>query len=734
VRRARRAAVGGDLVTTKPTGVRVDPDALARLLGVEIDEPDTAAGAASDTSDTAAEPVDLDQYPRIKAALDKNTGDRSADQYRVLGACTDARLTLAQARWVIQQRPDLAERLAGRSDDDVLTCWQKLNDNATDFGAGSPDHDDRFAAADEWDPPSAPLNVATRIYDQRHRDQEGRRTLISWRSTFMKWCGTHWEEADDAALRSSVYAQIGPKGWYWHATTYDLEKRRWNPDRNKVSNVMDALAAIAHQAAATNTPAWLGGDCATDPTQLIACRNGLLDLNTRTLIDHTPDLFNLVSVPFDYDPSAPAPTEWLKFLNTLWPDDQDSINLLQEWCGYILSGRTDMHKALLIHGPIRSGKGTIGRMLTALIGEGHTAAPTIAGLTTNFGLQPIIGKPLAIIPDARVGGQTNTIVERILSITGEDSLTIDRKYKEPWTGKLPTRIMMLTNELPRFGDHSGAIANRFLVLHTHESFLGREDRRLDGRIAAELPGVLLWCLAGLDRLNRNGRFTVPKSSDEAVIEMHDVGSPVAAFVRDMCITGPGNSIDRDDLYRHWRQWCFANGHESGAKITFGRNLRTVVDGLRSVRAGTTKRVWMHEGIRLRDADDPQEPQQPRPGCATYVQDETAYVQDHVQDENTHNRRPESYVQDVQDGFLYRDGKVDLESDMDIDNQDQVSTGKQCNSSWTSWTLGSDQHFCDDTSRMHPGRDPGRRPGCVCIGQPRPCQWCQNWARNGGTAP
>ena len=54
-------------------------------------------------------------------------------------------------------------------------------------------------------------------------------------------------------------------------------------------------------------------------------------------------LFNLVSVPFDYEPGAPEPTAWLQFLASLWADDAESIMLLQEFCGYVLSGRTDMH-------------------------------------------------------------------------------------------------------------------------------------------------------------------------------------------------------------------------------------------------------------------------------------------------------------------------------------------------------------------------------------------------------
>jgi phage/plasmid-associated DNA primase len=91
---------------------------------------------------------------------------------------------------------------------------------------------------------------------------------------------------------------------------------------------------------------------------------------------------------------------------------------------------------MLLIGPTRSGKGTIARVLTALLGKGNVAGPTLASLGTNFGLSPLIGRPLAVVSDARLAGANfHQIVERLLSLSGEDLLTIDRKYREPWSGK-----------------------------------------------------------------------------------------------------------------------------------------------------------------------------------------------------------------------------------------------------------------------------------------------------------
>lgn len=178
----------------------------------------------------------------------------------------------------------------------------------------------------------------------------------------------------------------------------------------------------------------------------------------------------------------------------------------------------------LLVGPKRSGKGTIARVLTGLLGVHNTAAPTLAGLTQNFGLQPLVGKPLAVISDARHGScADNTIaVERLLSISGEDTLTIDRKYRDPWTGRLPTRFMILTNELPRFSDSSGALASRFVMSILRTSFYGRENPKLTAELLAEAPGIFKWALEGLDRLRDRGYFQLPASAREAQRHLEDL--------------------------------------------------------------------------------------------------------------------------------------------------------------------------------------------------------------------
>jgi putative DNA primase/helicase len=292
---------------------------------------------------------------------------------------------------------------------------------------------------------------------------------------------------------------------------------------------------------------------------------------------------------------------WLAFLNQLWPDNAESIAALREIFGYSLTADTSQQKGFLIVGPKRSGKGTIARVLTHLVGADNRVAPTLAGLGTQFGLQPLIGKSVAIVSDCRLGRRADqaAIAERLLSITGEDAITVDRKYREAWTGKLGARFLILTNELPRLADASGALASRFIVLMLTESFYGREDPGLTDKLLAELPGILNWAIEGWRRHRHRGHFLQPASARDAVDDLDALGSPVRAFVRERCDVGTGKRETAGKIFREWRDWCETQGRdEPGTVQTFGRDLRAAVPGMRTRQHKNGERFC--EGIALRE--------------------------------------------------------------------------------------------------------------------------------------
>jgi putative DNA primase/helicase len=367
-----------------------------------------------------------------------------------------------------------------------------------------------------------------------------------------------------------------------------------------VNEVADALRAVALLPGKVSAPAWLDDTAEPAPAELIACRNGLLHLATLDLLPHSPAFFTQNALDYDYDPAAPKPVSWLAFLNQLWPDDAESIAALRQIFGYSLTADTSQPKAFLVVGPKRSGKGTIARVLARLVGADNAAAPTLAGLETNFGLAPLIGKRVAITSDARLGGRADqaAIAERLLSITGEDAITIDRKYREAWTGKLGVRFLILTNELPRLADASGALASRFMVLVLTESFYGREDPGLTNKLLAELPGILNWSIEGWRRLRQHGHFLQPASARDAIEDLDALGSPVRAFVRDRCEVGPTKRENINKMFREWGDWCQTQGRDrAGTAQTFGRDLRAAVPGMKTRQHKNGGRFY--EGIALR---------------------------------------------------------------------------------------------------------------------------------------
>ncbi|MGY4467328.1 putative DNA primase/helicase [Bradyrhizobium sp. LB9.1b] len=427
---------------------------------------------------------------------------------------------------------------------------------------------------------------------------DGLPSVHHYRGTFWRWTGSCYRDADTDSVQAQIWRYLdGAKRYGKEGETIDFQ-----PNRGEVENVAAAFRAVCNLPGDVEAPAWLGGAQGEPPQELLPVRNGLLHLPTGRLSRPTPGFFCMNASDVTFDSRAPEPREWLHFLDMIWPDDPQSIETLQDVFGYLLSSDTSHQKIPLIIGPKRSGKGTIARVLTALLGQDSVTAPTLASLATNFGLAPLIGKSVAIVGDARLSGKVDqsAIAERLLSISGEDSITVDRKFQSAWTGRLGVRFVVMSNELPRLSDASGALTSRFVVLTMTRSFYGREDRGLGNRLIAELPGILNWAREGYLRLRRLGYFQQPDSARDAIEELEELSSPISAFIKARCVVTPGLQTSASAMFVAWRDWCEANGRrEAGTVQSFGRDLRAAVPGLQITRPRVDgAQVRCYEGIKL----------------------------------------------------------------------------------------------------------------------------------------
>jgi putative DNA primase/helicase len=438
------------------------------------------------------------------------------------------------------------------------------------------------------------LPTAQAYVAQFHQHDDGR-TIHSYASNLRAWRNNRYSEIEEESLKQNLQPWLHDCLQYKAHKDGTVELVPYESNPGTIKSAVESIRAYIHLPATITPTAWLDGRIEPSPLELLPTPSGNLHIPTGRLYLPTPLLFNVNAIEFEHDPHAPPPQVWLAFLDALWANDLETIDCLQEIFGYLLVADTSQQKIFLFAGPKRSGKGTIARVLTRLVGAGNVVGPTTSSLAGPFGLQPLIGKSVAIVSDARFTGESvGIVVERLLCISGEDTLTVDIKFKASITAKLGARFLFLSNELPKMNDASGALAGRFIVLRLTQSFYGREDTALIAKLLAELPGILNWAITGLKRLRRRGRFVQPSSAADAIREMEDLGSPIGAFVRDCCEVTPTKTIPTAELFSAWQSWCKSQGRDRPGTIqTFGRDLRAAVAGIKVIQPN-------EDGVRTRE--------------------------------------------------------------------------------------------------------------------------------------
>lgn len=447
------------------------------------------------------------------------------------------------------------------------------------------------------------------------------RTMHTFRRVWYGWNHERYEAYSPEKVNSKLY-EYTEKAKTYGSSDKNGNRRLvpFNPTRSKISDMRHALESLVFVDDTISPPCWIGEKKGErfPPREIVACANGLLHLPSGKFLGRRPDYMNMTALGVDYDENAPEPTRWLAFLDQLWPDDRESHQLLQEWFGLCLVPDTSYQKSLMIVGPKRSGKGTIARILNALHGaQNGVAWPSLSNLVERFGMEALLDKTIAIMPDLRVSGRIDTqqAIERFLQITGEDWVQVDRKNTSMIQTQIPVRFLLLSNLPPRLPDAGGAFASRVMAMRLEHSYFGHENLNLTDELLEELPGILLWAIEGWKRLKARGTFVQPKTGADLLEELAHLSNPLQAFVEERCELGADFSTYTDELFTQWRKWCEEEGRSGvGEKSTFVRNMRAAYPSLRTTRPRNPegKRMRALQGVRLRYEGDPE--QQSLPGA------------------------------------------------------------------------------------------------------------------------
>jgi putative DNA primase/helicase len=440
-------------------------------------------------------------------------------------------------------------------------------------------------------------------------------TLVIYQNEWMDWSEGAYHGIEAETIEAAVSAFMGAAKVAGYQTVADQNGKKvqepalfpFNPTPKHIADTYTMLRHACHVPVNTmDPPSWLEGTSdeylQLNPKTLISFKNGLLDIETRALYPATSHFFTRTALEMEYDRDAPVPELWLQFLTQVTNGRGPLIDLVQEMLGYLLTCDTSMHKIFFLWGLPRSGKGTILRVTTALVGKGNMRFPTIETLAGRFGLQNLIAASVAQITDANTMNkiQLGTAANRMNGISGEDGQTVERKNIGDWNGKISARFQMAGNSLPNFGSNTAAMATRLLIIPFERSFKGSEDRRLTEKLIAELPGILNWCLVGLDRLRARGDFFEPADSAAAKKRLVHMSDPIHGFVEDCCSLKGGAGVDKHVLYSTYVEYC----EELHAKV---QSLGDFTEGLQAIhptvrvsrrRKGENHQVRCYRNIRL----------------------------------------------------------------------------------------------------------------------------------------
>ena len=458
---------------------------------------------------------------------------------------------------------------------------------------------------------SSPYDTA-KEYVRRHCFHEGDLTTYFWQNEYWEWNGRHYATVEPEIIRDRVYAFLDGSRKFVGGD----ELTRFKPTSKLVNDVLDALKAGLTLRNTCQPPMWFGsGEPATD---VLVFRNGLVNVLTGELSALTPKLWVHSAVGYDYDPKAKCPV-WERFLEQVFPGDKESQDCVEEQLGYGMTEETKFEKAALWVGPRRSGKGTIAFVQRKLVGEGAYVGLSFSTWVTNENSRaPLIGKRVGVFPDVRMktgkhygssydaGGISHTSQELLLNITGQDTLTLGRKFKGEWHGQLRLKLILISNEVPNFNDTT--LVSRFVKVKFGQSFYGKEDVDLRKKLEAEIGGIAVRCMTAYRRLIGRGKFVQPQSGVELERKVLAESDPWMKFVNDTFVIDVAGMVSCAVAKLKFEVWCEEHGRSDLLRSAptaslLTQRLKSVegLEGLRPFRPHGKERQYV--GLRLKTSDE-----------------------------------------------------------------------------------------------------------------------------------
>ena len=280
--------------------------------------------------------------------------------------------------------------------------------------------------------------------------------------------------------------------------------------------------------------------------------NGIIDLEDGALLDHSPDLYMLISSPVTFDITAECP----KFLAWLKKQlDEEYHDAAQEMFGFCLWNKYTLQRAFMLLGAPRTGKGTFIRILQGVLGDASYSNVSLHDmLSDKYLTSELYGKIANLSGDMLSTPIRNHQIFQ--NCTGEDKVTVQFKYGRGFKMSNIAKLIYAANALPRLMYDDDAFYTRWAILPFDHSYISKEDPKIEQELLTELPGVLNWALEGLHRLIENNWQL---SHHIKGLDVYAKKSkPEIAFLEEVCEPSDDGYIFKNELLLKYNEWAKEN--------------------------------------------------------------------------------------------------------------------------------------------------------------------------------
>ena len=378
-----------------------------------------------------------------------------------------------------------------------------------------------------------------------------------------------------------------PLGWYWYCGTH------WKKiEKNELINIVCGLFVqcgckknrifeineknlIERQVQDT----FFSNQSNSDGLNLRNCSIYFDDDAILRKIEHSPERFYTYVLDYDYlDDVQYSDTLFQRFLDTSLPD-KESQDVLAEFIGSCLCRKIKHEKALFLYGRGSNGKSVFYDIVTAMLGKSNVSSIGIDQLfdKNRYFLGAIDGKLLNYASEK--GGQNGINEDMWQQLVSGEPIVARECGEKPREITQYSRFAFNANTLPNShdGNYTYAFFRRFLII-PFEKQISKEERDpflAENIVKTELPAVLNWTIAGLNRLVSNRlRFSECRKSDECLENFSKSSDSVSAWFEAgyEVVKESGAYTLFSEAYSAYREYCYENGFKNTSSITFGNRL------------------------------------------------------------------------------------------------------------------------------------------------------------------